>query len=320
MIPKLLVTSIFLFVITTGSMSRNIQPFETEKISSRDFHINYPQKSTQLKILSWNIFMLPYLSRFNATAERAVQIAEELRHSSYHILVFQEAFSNHGRKILSSKLKKEYPYQYGPANKCMIPFKTNSGLWILSKIPLTKLDEIKFNISEGFDGVAQKGAVLFSGTHNGSAFQIVATHLQADGKPGIRESQCNQINKQLLQKHHHENVPQIICGDFNIEMTDHEHYDLMLSTLEAQNGHINGDIQYTYDEINNSLVRNQGQKKKLIDYILVRNEYLIHKVERKVQTFYSKIGKKFSHLSDHYALEAEIHFNSAETAMVNNTN
>ena len=320
MFKNLLLFSIFLLSQMNGTIYSNNKYVASKKITSKDYHLNSETKKKTLKILSWNIFMLPYISRFNATADRAVQISNEMKKSDYDILVFQEAFSAHGRKILSVRLKKEYPYQYGPANKCIIPFKTNSGLWILSKLPLTRLDDIKFQQSEGFDGIAQKGAVLFTGEFNGSAFQVLATHLQADGKPGIREKQCYQIKNQLLQKHYLANVPQIICGDFNIEMSDHEHYNNMIQTLDAKNGNINGELQYTYDEINNTLVKNQGEKRKLIDYILVRNENFIQKIERRIQTFYLQIGEKFTHLSDHYALEAEIHFDVSETAMINQNN
>jgi hypothetical protein len=52
-----------------------------------------------LKILSWNIYMLPYLSLFNDNAKRAKAIAERLNGSDAHILVFQEAFSSKCRNI-----------------------------------------------------------------------------------------------------------------------------------------------------------------------------------------------------------------------------
>ena len=265
--------------------------------------------STSLKILSWNIYMLPYVSLFNHNADRASVIADKLQHSDYQIIVFQEAFSNKCRNVLAKRLAKEYPYQYGPANKCLLPFRTSSGLWVVSKIPLKQLDRIKFSISRGFDMIARKGAVLFQGEFKGAPFQLLTTHLQADNSHLVREKQCREIREHLLNQYFNPNIPQLICGDFNIDMDDHDNYQSMLHTLGSKNGEITGEIKVTYDEIDNNLARTIFGKKRVIDYILVRNEQWIDRIERKVQTFYARIGHTSSNLSDHYAMEAIIHFN-----------
>ena len=70
-----------------------------------------------LKILSWNIYMLPYLSLFNGNGRRAEAIGKQLMDSDYQIVVFQEAFSSKCRHILQKKLAQKYPYQYGPVNR-----------------------------------------------------------------------------------------------------------------------------------------------------------------------------------------------------------
>jgi endonuclease/exonuclease/phosphatase family metal-dependent hydrolase len=270
---------------------------------------NAAVNATSLKILSWNIYMLPYVSLFNHNAGRAEVIADKLEHSDYQIIVFQEAFSSKCRNVLAKRLAKEYPYQYGPANKCILPFRTSSGLWVISKIPLKQLDRIKFSISRGFDMIARKGAVLFQGEYQGAAFQLLTTHLQADNSHLVREKQCSEIREHLLNQYFNPNIPQLICGDFNIDMDDHDNYQSMLHTLGSKNGEITGDIKVTYDEIDNNLARTIFGKKRVIDYILVRNEQWIDRIERKVQTFYARIGHTSSNLSDHYAMEAVIHFN-----------
>ena len=262
-----------------------------------------------LKILSWNIYMLPYISLFNRNSDRARVIADKLQDSDCQIIVFQEAFSSKCRNILAKRLAKAYPFQYGPANKCMLPFRTSSGLWVVSKIPLNQLDRIQFSISKGYDAIARKGAVLFEGDFHGAKFQLLATHLQADDANHIRENQCAEIKEHLLNQYYNSSVPQIICGDFNIDMDDHANYKQMLHILEANNGEITGDTKYTYDEIDNTLVQNAQGKKRVIDYILVRNDQFIHQIERTVKTFYEKIGQRPSNLSDHYAMEAVINFN-----------
>ncbi|VBB48317.1 Endonuclease/exonuclease/phosphatase [uncultured Paludibacter sp.] len=271
------------------------------------FFNNHFEGTENLKILSWNIYMLPYLSLFNGNTKRANLIAEELHNSDYQIIVFQEAFSSVCRGILSKRLKDTYPYQYGPANKNHPPLKTNSGLWIVSKIPLEELDEIRYSISKGYDAVAHKGAVIFQGNYQGSEFQLVTTHLQAENLPEIRKQQCKEMKEKLLNKYYNPLIPQIICGDFNIDMDDHENYPFLLKTLDAKNGEVKGDST-TYDEVFNTLSQERTGKRRIIDYVLVRNLEWFHNIERKVNTFYVKSSNYSGNLSDHYAIEASILF------------
>ena len=191
-------------------------------------------------MLSWNIYMLPFLSLFNNNGNRARNIADRLVDSDYNIIVFQEAFSSKCRNILAQRLKKNYPFQYGPANKCHLPFRTNSGLWVVSKIPLTKIDEIKFSISKGFDMVARKGAVLFKGEFEGAKFQLLTTHLQADGDHKIREKQCKEINEHLLE---HE-----ILGGYDLSEDYPELGNAMLVAVTEMNSR--EEIEQAFDDFN----------------------------------------------------------------------
>lgn len=308
MSKKTLVLFIFILQIVFEPASQNIPAFNVNQM-----------QTDNLKILSWNIYMLPYLSLFNGNTKRAKLIAEKLQHSEYEIIVFQEAFSSVCRGILAKKLKETYPYQYGPANKNHPPLKTNSGLWIVSKTPLEELEEIKYSVSKSFDAVAHKGAIMFQGKHNGTVFQLITTHLQAEDRPEIRQQQCKEIKEHLLNKYYHRDIPQIICGDFNIDMDDKKDYPFMLQTLDAKNGEVTGD-KTTYDEVYNTLSQERNGKRRTIDYILVRNEKWIKNIERKVNTFYEKSKKYTGNLSDHYALEAdvELYQNSSTNIAMNN--
>lgn len=263
--------------------------------------------SQPLKILSWNIYMLPYISLFNGNGRRAEAIGKQLMDSDYQIVVFQEAFSSKCRKILYKKLIQKYPYHYGPANMPGFSFKTSSGLWIWSKIPLTELKEIRYKTSSGFDWVARKGAVLFEGNYNGAKFQLLATHLQANNSPEVRRTQISEL-AHLLDEYYTSAVPQIICGDFNTEKSDTQNYNNLLQTLGAQNGSLTGTLQVTYDQVNNNLARNPKGTTEVIDYILTRNAYLIDNMQRRVVEFYHEDSNYKTHLSDHYAMEAEVKF------------
>ena len=62
----------------------------------------YKTDNNQLKVLSWNIYMLPYISLFNHNGDRAKAIVAKLHDSDYQIIVFQEAFSSKCRHILAN--------------------------------------------------------------------------------------------------------------------------------------------------------------------------------------------------------------------------
>lgn len=74
-------------------------------------------QESSLKILSWNIYMLPQIVPRIGRLNRAESIAEQLNNSDFDIIVFQEAFMKSARDIISATLIDNYPYQYGPGNE-----------------------------------------------------------------------------------------------------------------------------------------------------------------------------------------------------------
>ena len=283
-------------------------PSYTNFGKSSTCNLKKPEGTRELKILTWNIYMLPHCSWIHGNCKRAQAIAEKLKVSDYDIIVFEEAFDYKARKILRQQLQELYPFIYGPANESFLSFRTNSGIWVLSKVPLKKLKEIQYRNRYGIDAMARKGAVMFEGEWNDCQFQLVGTHLQADSPDEVRREQCNEIAVLLLKKFSKENVPQIVCGDFNIEMEDATNYHYMLNTLEAENGQIDGDTHSSYDEIDNILAKKQNGKKQLIDYVLVRNSKLIKNIKRKISVFREYKNNVLLELSDHYGIEASVNF------------
>ena len=267
-------------------------------------------KNQELNILTWNIYMLPYCSVINGNHQRAKIIAAKIKNLAYDIIVFQEAFDHRSRKIIRKQLSQVFPFQYGPVNESGFSFRTNSGIWVISKIPLREKEEIEFSHRYGIDAMARKGAILLEGNWEGNLFQLLGTHLQADSPDSIRREQCNEIAERLLQKYKIDQVPQIICGDFNIETKDTINYRHMLTTLNARNGKLEGKIQSTYDEVENLLAKKEGGKKSIIDYILVSNAEIIKNIQRKVSVFKEVMEDKTIDLSDHYGIEASINFQS----------
>ncbi len=94
----------------------------------------------ELKVLSWNIYMLPGIANLSKEIEksnkrgRAEEIASLLSASDYDIIIFQEAFLPAARKRLVKGLSEIYPFQFGPTNPSGISLKTNSGSLISERI------------------------------------------------------------------------------------------------------------------------------------------------------------------------------------------
>jgi endonuclease/exonuclease/phosphatase family metal-dependent hydrolase len=269
--------------------------------------ISEPQ--VRLKVLSWNIGMLPLMDLFRSDPERAEGIARALSMNDYDILVLEEVFSHQARSILSAALKHRYPFAYGPFNRTGLTFRFSSGLWVLSKVPLKVLKEIEFTASAGFDSFARKGAVLLEGEVGGQVFQIIATHLQDDIYPqSIRDNQLAEIFRHLVEPYSIESIPQIICGDFNTDKSHEVNYRSMLSSLDAADGDLSGQTRVSFDDVLNDYSRTPNPNPRLIDFILTRNTEAVKRVERKVAVIKGNWGGGREYLSDHHGIEAVFHF------------
>lgn len=277
----------------------------------------------QLKVLSWNIYLLPRLIKQVGQLERSKLIAEKLMESDYDVIVFQEAFDKKARNILWEIIKDTYPYAIGPVNESRDVKRmsiTNGGVWIVSKLPLTKVGEILFDDCKGFDCGSRKGALMVEVEKDGHRYQVIGTHMQADDsekKEAIRQLQLEQIKTELVDPYHVDGVPQLLCGDFNIHKRDVKHYNQMLKTLAANEETIcSPDIiaenpaateeVHTYDCKNNDLIT--YEETTTLDYILVKgNNFSFRSITRKVTTFIGswthKKMKDRKNLSDHHAVE-----------------
>ena len=268
---------------------------------------NPPQKN--LKILSWNIYMLPRLvAAHSGKKERAQAIGEIFRDSDYDILFFQEAFHPMARKKILNQLKKKFPYQAGPANRKAFSLKTNSGLWVFSRYPILKSKAIVYRTRYGIDALSRKGALLVEIDVNGQRIQVAGTHLQNCGPVWLRKAQCVEFYERLLKPSVRDGVPQIICGDFNIDRYSvHENYHSMLQALDAEDSNPDA-AEYSYDRLHNDLHVEKGQRRDLIDYVLVRSNGVAMVCKNKVNAIKRRWHSRYADLSDHYSLLAEISF------------
>ena len=177
-------------------------------------------EDNQLKILSWNIKMLPapygWLLQCNKRADHIIQFIKAS--DPYDIIFFQEAFSGSIRRKIYAGLQDIYPHQIEPEDQSAF-YKFNSGLWAISSLPITLNNHVSFTQFREWDKLASKGAKLFSVIKDGQKFYLINTHMQSDSKKDysdIRRSQYTEINENLILPNEESEASLIICGDLNI--------------------------------------------------------------------------------------------------------
>lgn len=267
----------------------------------------------EIRILSWNIQMLPrfLLTVRRCPIKRARIIPEKIIRDSIDIVVFQECFDNRARRILKRKLLPHYPYKAGPANRTLPLFFTNSGIVIYSKFPINTQWQMPYKWREkhGYDKFARKGCLMVELLlPNNKRIQVLGTHLQAGGPDKIRHSQYRQL-RSFIDAHRKDNVPQLICGDFNTKKHDEINYNTMLTIIDAADGDILGELCCTADALLNDMRKYNPTDRKIIDYIFYRGnglepEYIIRQVRQYEQPWNSK----HKDLSDHNAVLGIIKF------------
>jgi endonuclease/exonuclease/phosphatase family metal-dependent hydrolase len=237
----------------------------------------------QLKILAWNIWMMPSWTRASPKNEaRARAIGEELAKLDFDIIVFIKAFDATARRALRDKLGARFPHRYGPLNFQGSVLKINGGVYVLSRVPLEVVKEIQWQNSKGVESMSRKGAMLLRGEIEGRKFQLIGLHMQGESEPGdhnqgVRNQQIAQLAAQLVTTTSDPAVPLFICGDFNTQRRDHSDpfaeapaYSAMLDRLGATNRPDFGETLNDRRAQNDLATEDTGRVAEL-DYILVRD-------------------------------------------------
>lgn len=270
-------------------------------------------ETPELKILSWNIHMLPYCVYYKTKKhKRAKAIVEALDTSSYNIIVFQEAFHQVVRGKIRRALKEKYPYAYGPANKRFLSLKANSGIWILSDQPLIHLDEIEYEHATGDGKLARKGALMLQGSWYGHLFQLLGTH--NNGGP-INNSQFHDMRQKLLDPYRIKEVPQIICGDYNTKKSSpNDQWNSMLRTFDVDEGYVQHDDRAPDHKLS---IPTNDIYERFPDFIFIRGngdtDLLVDRIatESIGPTWVQEPKKRYGHsvgLSDHFPVSIKLHW------------
>lgn len=266
-----------------------------------------------LKILSWNTFLLPPLrlplvgSLMNNTQqeERATEMGKLLSGFDHDVLFFQETFHQKSRTILENGLKEKFPHHVYPRKKKFGTL-TGSGLAIYSRHPMEPLEEIIFKHTKGSDKLARKGAMLVEITlPSGKKVQFVNTHMQAWNNPAavqVRQQQLEEI-KELMARHKKTGVPQFLVGDMNINGHRPMEFNEAIRILSMEPAALQGELQIT-NGFDTFCYKNPGGEPE--------GEWLDHFFAEKNAALVTSRAKSFvgplkqcdsCPLSDHYAVE-----------------
>ncbi len=243
--------------------------------------------------------MMPkWISESPSNDARARAIAAVLLEPEFDfdILCLQKVFDSGARAILEQALAGRYPHRFGPANdSCSL--KLNSGVWLLSRYPMTDYQEIQFSDCSSWECFSRKGALLVSGTCGATPFRLIVTHLQGEEGPrftkenqAIRDGQMREIRDRLITPHLEPKAPFIICGDFGTPRvtedgrSETESYRGMLATLGSENG---AELRITLDDsrANNQLAISDTGRRNELDYVLLRTNGFQLSAERTRHVF-----------------------------------
>ncbi len=247
-----------------------------------------PAGPARLKILTWNVWMMPWFTfQSPENKKRAGVIADELLKLDADILCLEKVFDGGAHKVLSKALKARFPFQYGPANS-KFSIKVNSGVWVASRFPLSEYHEIQFRDCAGVECFSRKGAMLLTGSFHGHPFQILATHLQGEegasytaAHQQIRDRQMTQIRDELLTPFAKPGVPLFLCGDFDTPRRDpteppgnplkeSDGYRFILQTFGNPQNHSGYLITLDDSCAHNDLATDNSGRTDELDYVLVK--------------------------------------------------
>lgn len=269
-------------------------------------------KTTNVKIVSWNIQMLPNsLALFSAALRKKQRIrepwiVEHCNKNNYDVIVFQEVFDLDIKRKLKKDLKRSFPYQVDTrTTKGRL---TSNGIFIVSRLPMKYINHVIYQKGAHEDGWAAKGCTLVELDKSGVRFRIAGTHLQSgDSDEAIkhRDLQYQDI-RTLLDSNFVDSIPVFVMGDMNTQKSNTEKYNSMLEVIRVQDFPLDEDEPYTVDNKNSW---NKNSKAEQIDYVFLQKQHTSTKIFRQkvLRPKHEFKGKQID-LADHYGVvtEAEV--------------
>ena len=300
---------------------------------------------SKIKILQYNVFWRPNIVHLNHkeySTERSKELLKVI--DEYDILCLDEAFAYIGSPLtdfIKAARAKGFVY-LARSEPCEIfsLYVIDSGVLILSKLPILSSDSIVYTLGCGSDMFMRKGAVYAKiQTSPNSHINLFATNLQSNYVGGELDTRTvrNQQLRELLafiRRTSIDSYPILIAGNLNINANNKttigklgkteydriwnnlqlDQYSLVDLSYENENSSISHSVTFGEDEkyLTPNLLVGSNQ---CIDYIMLfryENGALIVDNQRTTVEKMETNGKHpYTHISNHYALKCELELKHA---------
>jgi len=269
-----------------------------------------PGRKTTIKLLTWNIQMLPAgLETFSDDLDkmqltRLPWIIEFLSRSDYDMVCLQEVLDPTATDMLVTGLQKAFPHIVLPPRD---PARLlSSGVLFAARVPIEQVDFACYPDCSGVDCLASKGVTIIRGTKDGVSFLAAGTHLQA-GSQKIRDLQYVTMAN-TLARHREPGIPLFVMGDFNTGLGDAP-FEHMVTLLRVRDFPVDDPKPYSVDAENSW--KDPGQNPRLIDHILLDSAGTKTTITKQtIQRARREHEGKIVDLADHYGVVAEIMLSS----------
>lgn len=267
--------------------------------------------ASELKIFSWNVFMLPQPVKYSLQSVRKLMIAGELGQLDHDVIILQEAFWGPFRAAVSSQLKHDYPYQARLGRRTVLKEVMSSGLMVLSRHPFKILGHRYFNTCRIADCFASKGVMLIELNLQGSPLQLALTHMQAGKGLIFEQVRRNQLAtiKGLLKHHRTIAVPQLLVGDLNIDELSGDEYKKSLESLKMTSAPLSGSIYSSKAPATNCYEKQNSTSPSMVDHLLLnQNDSNVSISQKELKHLRGNFGGRLCDLSDHLPLSTTLEF------------
>lgn len=152
-----------------------------------------PFDKCSVKILTYNTELI--LAR--STYDRAEKFVKYINNNDYDVISVQETFDYEIKDLITKKCHENgYSHIISRAGQpaCRGIF-YESGLMIISKLPILNAETIHYNQASGSDVMANKGFLVADIDFNGQIITVVNTHLQSGNDMVSLEKRINQFEQ-----------------------------------------------------------------------------------------------------------------------------
>jgi hypothetical protein len=129
-----------------------------------------------LKIIFWNVWCLPFFATDGTYSDvRARNILNYIAEAKieHDLFILNEAWTTDAKDVF----KAAYPYSYQTGKLCCKLY--DSGLLILSKVPILNPSYILYSKASDWDWFVSKGALHFQIQTSKGLYDFFTTHMQA---------------------------------------------------------------------------------------------------------------------------------------------